>query len=817
MLTSFVSQAQMSVKSFKLLPNDNTALEEVNKRIDQNGQTAALIKIITSERGFAFEGGALGIVDANQQNDQVWLWIPRGARKVVIKHPIYGVLRDYRYPVEIQEGRTYEMVLEIEKSQVEETKELTKQFLSFKVTPTNAVLEVEDEIWTLDENGMAEKVVDFGTYHYWVHAENYKTDAGIIKVNNPDKATVVNVELTSTMGFVALKETPSSNGAEVLIDHVSVGKVPCVSKGLSQGNHQVELRKKGYKSVKQTVKINEGETTELSLDLPLDEMVTFKVNGVSFVMKLIPEGSFMMGGTDRYAKSREKPTHEVFVNGFFMGETEVTQELWKAVMGTNPSHFVGNTLPVEKVSWEDCQDFINKLNKLTGCEFRLPTEAEWEYAARGGTSTSLYSGEDIIIKGQSNAPNLDKLGWYGGNCGQDFTKSMGCDVAKGHDLTKWDGKQYPDSRGGSHPVKKKQPNAYGLYDMLGNVLEWCSDWYGEYNGRKQWNPKGPATGTERVLRGGSWYRDAEDVRISHRGKFPPNGVSSEMGFRLVMSVETEDKLTLAEKAMNAGNYEEAIVFYQQVNLKGNDEELNSKIALANSLIKEFAAADDAIKGGRFEVAETHLGTILTLDPTNAFVKERRDAIKAIHAKKRQMKVGKVTSGFNGSYSRHSEMGGIHFEFGAAFSSIAPYTETLRPSYRGRLYYAFYKSFPVTVDVNINAFGDCWSMGGGIGSAYFFTDKFTFNYGLGWQHNRYVQDKILYGKSNNFYYSLGLTYMFENQSFGGVSYSYNHSLGAKEHPVSSHNITYIFGKDMSIYLGALVGVLGTAYVIATTKQ
>ena len=548
-----VKAQRMSVGSFKLLPNDNSALQDDTKRIDQNGKTAALIKIITSERGFGFEGGALGVVDAKQLADQVLVWVPYGLRKIVIKHPLYGVLRDYRFPVEIQEGRTYELVLNIEKTGLDDATELTKQYLSFRVTPSNAVLEVEEDTWPLDADGVAERVVEFGTYHYWVRADNYQADAGIVKVNDPDKATVVTVNLLSSFGWVEFVSTSSSIGAEVYVDNAKIGTVPCKSKELSAGDHQVELRKTGFGNLKQTVAIKQGETTTLSLEMKLEQTATFKVNNVSFVMKLVPGGEFMMGGTDRHAEGKEKPAHKVAISPFFIGETEVTQELWNAVMNENPSKFKGNSLPVETVTWENCQEFVYKLSKLTNREFRLPTEAEWEYAARGGTKTSLYNGEEINIKGQCNAPNLDNLGWYSGNCGRDFTTAKGCDVSKGIDISQWEGKQYPDRVGGSHPVKQKQPNAYGLYDMLGNVMEWCNDWYGSYESTPQKNPKGPKTGTERVNRGGSWYRDAEEVRVSSRNKFAPNGYTPEIGLRLALSINHIEETTEVVDPAEEGN------------------------------------------------------------------------------------------------------------------------------------------------------------------------------------------------------------------------------------------------------------------------
>lgn len=818
-----VQAQEMSVKSFKLLPDDSSALQESSKKLDQNGQIAALIKVVTTERGFGFEGGALGIVDVKQMADQVCVWVPYGLRKITIKHPLFGILRDYRFPVEIQSGKTYEMVLDIEKSVQRGSTELTKQFLSFRVTPKNATLEVEDEVWPLDEDGVAERVVDFGKYHYRVYADNYQTDAGIAKVNDPDQSTSITVELLSTSGWIEFVQTPSTRGAEAYVDHAKIGKVPCTSNSLSAGTHEVELRRIGYSTLKQNVTIKEGETLKLNLEMKLEETATFTVNGETFVMKRIPEGTFMMGGTDRHAAQNEKPVHQVTVSTFFMGETEVTQALWNALMNENPSTQIGNNLPVHKMSWNDCQSFITKLNKLTGREFRLPTEAEWEYAARGGTTTSLYNGQDINIKGQCNAPNFDPLGWYSGNCGRDFTTQKGCDVAHGHDISEWPGRQYQDRRGGLHPVKQKQPNAYGLYDMLGNVFEWCNDWYGSYENKTQRNPTGPASGDERVTRSGSWYRDAEDVRVSYRNKYAPNGYSAEIGLRLVLTVD-QDKFVAAEEAMREGQYGDALENYRQVYETSHDEALLPKINLADVLKTEFDAIDMAIKYGQFDGVEAHFDNILKVDPTNAFVEGKRSEVKQAKAnyKKNNFneKFRKATKGFRGSWEKHDNLGGLHFEVGANLNQFGPYTEKPVLGYRGKLSYGYYKAFPIVVDVNSTVYGNYQSLGGGIGSAFTFTDRFAFNYGVGWQKNWYSQDKSVIGfahnydgTSQNFYYSLGLTYMFTfdeeitKRQHIGLNYTFNHSFGNAEHPVSSHSLSCVFSDEISLYLGILATLIG----------
>lgn len=228
---------------------------------------------------------------------------------------------------------------------------------------------------------------------------------------------------------------------------------------------------------------------------------TFTANGVSFTMVYVKGGTFTMGATSEQggdAYEWEKPAHNVTLSDYYIGQTEVTQQLWQAVMGNNPSLFTGDSRrPVEQVSWDDCQNFIRELNRITGQKFHLPTEAQWEYAARGGSksSHSKYSGSHSI----------DYVAWYDGNSGDK-----------------------------THPVATKQANELGIYDMSGNVWEWCADWYGTYGNNAQTNPTGPTSGQSRVLRGGSWYSNARLCRTSNRGNYDPTRRILNYGLRLAL-------------------------------------------------------------------------------------------------------------------------------------------------------------------------------------------------------------------------------------------------------------------------------------------
>jgi len=221
----------------------------------------------------------------------------------------------------------------------------------------------------------------------------------------------------------------------------------------------------------------------------------FVVNGVSFKMVAVNGGTFRMGSAD--GDSDESPVHSVTLSDYYIGETEVTRELWQVVMGSNLSRFTGDLqYPVDMVSWDDCQIFIGKLNELTNGNFRLPTEAEWEYAARGGNKSRGYK--------YSGSDNIGIVAWYDGNSGNT-----------------------------THAVKTKSPNELGIYDMSGNVWEWCEDWYGDYSSVAQTNPKGASSGSYRVSRGGSRVNDASGCRCAIRHYFTPASASNFLGLRLV--------------------------------------------------------------------------------------------------------------------------------------------------------------------------------------------------------------------------------------------------------------------------------------------
>lgn len=352
--------------------------------------------------------------------------------------------------------------------------------------------------------------------------------------------------------------------AEIWIDGKQYGVTPNVVERLLVGSHTLVLKKSGYADLQQQFSVEEGKEASLLVKLPTGRSVqftsekpgmqiivdgkklgttpltavvgighhsvsamrggdiidvrdlditsagapltmafrdfnnqTFTVNGVQFTMVAVKGGTFTMGATSEQGSDAwedEKPAHEVTLSDYYIGQTEVTQALWEAVMGSNPSDSRGDNLPVEQVSWNDCQEFIRKLNQLTGKQFHLPTEAEWEYAARGGRKSRGYK-------------------YAGGN-------DIGL-VARCY-----------DNGIGIHPVGTKQANELGIYDMSGNVWEWCSDWYRNYTSSSQSDPQGPSSGSRRVYRGGCCYNVARLCRVSIRNYNTPNYRGGDLGLRL---------------------------------------------------------------------------------------------------------------------------------------------------------------------------------------------------------------------------------------------------------------------------------------------
>ena len=765
------SIAQIAVKSFRILPTDQTA-RITNPVIDQNGEKCALIKVVTNQTGFVWEGGMLGITKVEKKTGEFWVYVPHGAKKITIKHGKLGIFRNYIYTEAIHEATVYEMVLATGKviTTVVEP-EILSEWVIITSEPKGADVYIDDK--NLGQTPFQQELKE-GEHTFRISKDIYHTEAGVFQLSLAEGKKQLNYTLKPNFGYIHVSSQPESgatvfingkeqnsktpftsnklksgkhtvsvskqmfgtyettvtvtdnqtsevnaslsarfgnltvnsqpeSGAEVSIDGQPSGKTtPCTIEKLASGEHTLTLRqqwyetkkvkitvadgetktetvtlsptfaeiqistepnadiyidnikvdngnysgrvvaglhtfearkdkhhndskklelisgtnkeislhpkpmygtlkivstpfnadykletfgvletpkvfegttpntirqllvgeytvaisKTGYASETRTVNIKENETEEINVELSSGKQITinstpqgaklyidnnykgttpystelsFRKYNVKFtkdeykdlaqsieiekhtnnlnltlksIIKEIPGMVFVKGGTfemgSNYGSSNEKPIHTVTVDDFYIGKYEVTQKQWKEIMGSNPSYFKGDNLPVESVSWNDVQQFIKKLNKKTGQNYRLPTEAEWEYAARGGVET-IHESSQTKYAGSNN------IGDVASNSGSK-----------------------------THTVGTKQANELGIYDMSGNVWEWCSDWYGSYSSGSQNNPQGATSGSRRVNRGGSWYYIAMICRVADRYYRSPDDRRSYMGFRLAL-------------------------------------------------------------------------------------------------------------------------------------------------------------------------------------------------------------------------------------------------------------------------------------------
>ena len=576
---------KLQVESFKITESDISA--QTQPRKDLNDRNCALVKV-----QFV---GAISEVEGNvvkplvNHGNETWVYMPQGSRQLKLLTqsylPVMVTFADYGVE-KLESNRTYVLVL-VKPSVQNEPVDAGGNFYAISVLPKDAKVTVDGVLQESSSDGEYSAMLPYGTHTYKVEAGGYISKSGSFSVSSGDMAPI-SVSLVSALAAVSVTcPTPAVSlyvdkksvgnvpwsgslkegmhlievkkngyrsqqktiqlsqqqkldvvfgelvailgnlsvnykpfGAEVYVDGKKLGQSPRVFNGLLVGNHQVEVRKDGYTTDKKSVTISEGQTMSISgtlysntasssngyasnSSLSSGNNVIFipVKNGITIDMIKVEAGTFMMGATSEMQNpwDDEKPVREVILtNDYYIGKYEVTQSLWQAVMGTNPSYFKGDNLPVEQVSWDNCLEFISKLNSLTGRMFRLPTEAEWEYAARGGRKSRGYQ--------YSGSFNISDVAWYNGNSGNKI-----------------------------HPVGMKQANELGVYDMSGNVCEWCQDWYGSYVSSSQTNPLGANSGSFRVCRGGSWYFDTGNCRSSFRSRGNPDTRSRYLGFRLVLS------------------------------------------------------------------------------------------------------------------------------------------------------------------------------------------------------------------------------------------------------------------------------------------
>ena len=362
------------------------------------------------------------------------------------------------------------------------------------------------------------KEVKLGEYPVTVKAAGYEIWTGLVEVKEDQFADPGVVKLVRKTGSVRVTSLPS--GAEVWSGGRKLGTTPLSLSKVAEGAEvSYELRLKGYQNERLSGTVRYKD--ELSLRAVLEEQLGPKEGsgwtvdiGGGLTMKWIAAGSFEMGSND--GDSDEKPVHRVTLSkGYWLGEHEVTQGQWQAVMGSNPSHFKGSNLPVEQVSWEEAMAFCKKLTRdekakgrlPAGMSYTLPTEAQWEYACRAGTTDAFHYGNRL----DSSMANFDGNYPYGG-------------ASKGVYRQK------------TTSVGSFKPNAWGLYDMHGNVWESCSDWYGSYSSGSVVDPAGARSGTNRVIRGGSWGSSARDCRSANRYRSTPGYRFNSLGFRLALRV-----------------------------------------------------------------------------------------------------------------------------------------------------------------------------------------------------------------------------------------------------------------------------------------
>ena len=586
-MTVIAGAQVLRVMSFRLAQNDISAVKY--QRLDLNSKPCALIKVGLGVQGAKFPGTEV-VGGVKFDTGEYWVYVVDGTKKLKVMHNDYTPLYiDFsNYPEQrLEGGRTYVMLLDGAKSDGgngSSSQQQQSNFLIMSVTPPNASVTIDDVRETLNTDGTLKKLVSNGIHRYSIDAGsayspvngtiemkgerinlpitlksvkaslsvNTTTSGSKIYINEDYKGTdswqgeltpgtylvearkdgfrsatktvTLAKQQTESITLPALQQIFGSMmvdyepvDADVYLDNTLIGKTPNVFTSIAAGKHNIKISKAGYADYTGSVTIQENQQASVSGSLSKSSsesntssfvnnnslsgsVVPITVNGVTFNMIKVDGGTFTMGATSEQDNpyGDEKPTHPVTLSSYYIGETEVTQALWKAVMGNNPSYFKGNNLPVEMVSWEDCQIFIGKLNSLSGKRFRLPTEAEWEFAARGGNKSNhtQYSGSS----------NIDDVAWFYGNSG-----------------------------GKTHSVKTKKANELGIYDMSGNVWEWCNDYYNIYSKYYKMNPTGTSRGNSRVRRGGSCGINAWYCRTSYRASNSSGDRSGYLGFRLVLS------------------------------------------------------------------------------------------------------------------------------------------------------------------------------------------------------------------------------------------------------------------------------------------
>ena len=441
---------ELTVKSFKLASSDLTA--QTQSRKDRNNCNCAVVKVLFV--GDIIDFGGNIVKPVVKYTNETWVYMPQRSRQLKITTkdylPLMVTFEDYGVD-KLESNRTYVLTLVGNAQQQAQQ----SQTLTIRYSPSIATVLVDNKMIN-GSNGVAQTTLPVGQHSYIVFCNGYESEEGMVKLK---ASAPSNLQITLTKEATATQQST--------VSQPTVAQQPVMQTPVTNSDN---------------------------ISIPVKD-------GISIDMVRVEAGTFTMGATSEMKGSFnwEEPTHQVtLTNDYYIGKYEVTQALWQVVMGNNPSYFKGDNLPVEKVSWDDCLEFIDKLNSITGKTFRLPTEAEWEYAARGGNKSRGYQ--------YSGSNNISDVAWYDGN-----------------------------SRNITHPVGSKQANELGIYDMSGNVSEWCQDRWGYYSSSSQTNPTGINSGSDRVRRGGCWCNTDGYCRSSCRFSTEPGSRATTLGLRLVLS------------------------------------------------------------------------------------------------------------------------------------------------------------------------------------------------------------------------------------------------------------------------------------------
>lgn len=463
-IVSSAFSQELAVKTFRVITSDLSA--QTQSRKDLNDKNCALIKVGVGLQNVQFEGNIVGNVV--NKTGEYWVYMPQGSRMLKIKHPDYSpiMVTFANYGIEkLESNRTYQLTMNSSNS----SQTLQQQTLTIKYSPSSAMVLIDSKL-VKGSNGIVKTVLPIGQHSYMVVSDGYESEEGTVK----------------------LKSTVPSN----LQIALSKATLPIMEDEIVATNKKQQTNELEVTTLRESVTsmANVSRTENIVKPSLKGNLVTIPVKEEIYIeMVKVEKGSMTMTYGSGLTKLLVGKLKASIAQDYYVGKYEVTQALWQAVMGNNPSKNKGDNLPVEKVTWNECQDFIKELNKLTGKNFRLPTALEWFYAARGGNRSHGYK--------YSGSNKLSEVAWYDSN-----------------------------SKNKTHPVGTKMPNELGLYDMSGNVWEWCQDL-----GKSTKKSSKSLHGASRILCGGSWSDNAKYCTSLYLDEKPEGFYSIYTGMRLALS------------------------------------------------------------------------------------------------------------------------------------------------------------------------------------------------------------------------------------------------------------------------------------------